>query len=129
MHENHHVFKCTVPKKTQQGKKTSEPSLPAGRAEKCADFRGGQEAQLRRLTRARPGGRRHPRTHLLLALAPEAQTGGPLLVPVPVVRPGLVGLELHHFKGHKKFESTANSTTFQGDGRETQSPPPGNLGV
>lgn len=65
---------------------------------------------------ARPARHQHHRTHLLLGLAPETQTGGPLLVAIPVVRPGLVGLELHHFGGEKKkLKSTAKFNTYKDD--------------
>lgn len=45
-----------------------------------------------------PGGpfHRHTVTHLLLGLVPEAQAGGPLLVPVSIIGARLVRLELHH---------------------------------
>lgn len=37
-----------------------------------------------------------PRPHLLLGLAPEAQAGGPLLIPISIIGASLVRLQLHH---------------------------------
>lgn len=69
--------------------------------------------QLWRLMLARPVRQNHHRTHLLLSFTPEAQTGGPFLVPIPVIRPGLVWLKFHHFQEHRSSKVQLKIFTHQ----------------